>query len=63
MKLIDLVSLLDDPVGTCLDIYEADDDDGLCIWTGPGGDLPPELDDRTVKSFEPTVAGLNLNLI
>ena len=63
MKLIDLLSLLGDPVFTELDIYEFPDDDAVCIWTGLAGDLPPELEERTVECFEPTVRGLNIDLL
>ena len=64
MKLIDLLSLLADPTGTLVDLYEFDEDDeASCLWTGVAGNLPEELHERTVQSFEPNAWGLNIDLI
>ena len=64
MKLIDLLSLLDSPAGTLVDLYEFDEDDeASCLWTGAAGNLPEELHERTVQSFEPNPRGLNIDLI
>ena len=63
MKLIDLLSLLAQPASILVDIYEFADDEAHCLWTGVAGDLPAELHDRTVQSFEPTPLGLNIDLI
>ena len=71
MKLIDLLSLLHDlytswgfhPASILVDLYEFEDDDAHCLWTGVAGNLPAELHDRTVQSFEPNPQGLNIDLI
>lgn len=63
MKLIDLLSLLAWPGSTLVDLYEAADDDGLCLWTGVAGNVPAELHNRNVELFEPNAYGLNVHLI
>ena len=65
MKLIDLLSLLVNAWATGLDAYDTDDDDldPCCIWTGVAADVPSELHDRIVESFDVSSSGLSVNLI
>ena len=63
MKLIDLLSHLAWPGSTTVDLYEASDDDGICLWTGAAGDVPAELHDRNVELFDVSSLGLNVHLI
>lgn len=63
MKLIDLLSLLAWPGSTVVDLYEASDDDGVCLWTGVAGDVPAELHNRYVELFDVSSLGLNVHLI
>ena len=63
MKLIDLLSRLAWPGSTVVDLYEASDDDGICLWTGVAGNLPEELHDRYVELFDLSPLGLNIYLI
>ena len=63
MNLIDLLSLLAQPASILVDLYEASDDDSVCLWTGVAGDVPAELHHRHVELFDVSSLGLNIDLI
>ena len=64
MKLIDLLSLLASPASCLVDLYFWEEDDELpCIWSGCAGDVPDELHDRSVESFDRGSDGLVVYLV